>query len=466
MKEINTVGVVGMGYVGIPAAMLFADSPYYKKVYGFQRNSKNSGYKIEMLNDGRNPLKGDEPGLSELIRKVIHDKKFICTSDFSEIKECDAVTISIQTPFENPQDLIPNFEALFSGLQEIGKNLQRESLIVLESTVTPGTTEGVAKEILENESGLIAGKDFDLAHAPERVMVGHLIRNIQEYDRIVGGINETSTNRAAALYKPLLTKGKIIKMNATAAEVTKTAENTFRDLQIAAINQLALYCEAMGINVYDVRNGINSLKGAGVSREILMPGAGVGGHCLTKDTYHLERGVKISGGLDFPLCTESLFTVARDINDFMPTHMFRLTKDGLKRAGIDSYRSKIAILGWAFIADSDDNRNTPSEKYRDLMVQAGCNVAIHDPWVDSHYNAAIDHDLNRVLNEADAVCIMTGHLAYKNLTPDKIKNAINKNTRHVIIDGRNVIDPDTFINEGFIYKGIGRGDKNNHPIKG
>ena len=151
-------------------------------------------------------------------------------------------------------------------------------------------------------------------------MVGRLLRNIREHDRIVGGIDEVSTRRAAELYCPVLTLGKVIPMTATAAEVTKTAENTFRDLQIAAINELALYCEAMGINVYDVRTGIDSLKGEGITRAMLWPGAGVGGHCLTKDTYHLERGVQVlgKGALDYPAGEPSLYVLARHINDFMP----------------------------------------------------------------------------------------------------------------------------------------------------
>ena len=166
-------------------------------------------------------------------------------------------------------------------------------------------------------------------------MVGRLIRNIREHDRIVGGIDEASTRRATELYSPVLTSGKVIPMSSTAAEATKTAENTFRDLQIAAMNELALYCEAMQINVYDVRTGVDSLKGEGITRSLLWPGAGVGGHCLTKDTYHLERGVQVLGKdlLDYPKDEPSLFILARKINDFMPTHMFRLTLDALKRAG-------------------------------------------------------------------------------------------------------------------------------------
>ena len=241
---IRKIGVIGMGYVGIPAAALFADAPQFSRVVGFQRDSPSSGYKIAMLNRGESPLKGEEPGLEDLLRKVVGAGKFVCTPDFSQIADLDAVTLSIQTPFKNKDDLIPDFSALYDGIRNVGRNLRPGMLVVLESTITPGTTAGPARQMLEEESGLLAGKDFALAHAPERVMVGRLIRNIREHDRVVGGIDPVSTARAAELYTPVLTVGKVIPMTATAAEVTKTAENTFRDLQIAAANELALYCEA------------------------------------------------------------------------------------------------------------------------------------------------------------------------------------------------------------------------------
>ncbi|MDD5025402.1 MAG: nucleotide sugar dehydrogenase, partial [Methanoregula sp.] len=336
-----------MGYVGIPAAALIADAPGIEKVYGFQRDSPTSGYKIAMLNRGESPLKGEEPGLEALLHSVVGKKKFECTSDFSKIGGLDAVTLSIQTPFLNKDDLLPDFSALKDGILQVGRYLKPGMLVVLESTITPGTTTGFAREILESESSLVAGQDFALAHAPERVMVGRLLRNIREHDRIVGGIDPVSTRRAAELYSQVLTKGTVIPMTATAAEVTKTAENTFRDLQIAAINELALYCEAMGINVYDVRTGIDSLKGEGITRSLLYPGAGVGGHCLTKDTYHLERGVQQLGRdlLDYPKDEPSLFVLARRINDFMPRHMYRLTVDALARAGRPVKGARVAILG-------------------------------------------------------------------------------------------------------------------------
>jgi UDP-N-acetyl-D-mannosaminuronic acid dehydrogenase len=461
---IQNIGVVGMGYVGIPAAVLFAASPAFKKVYGFQRESASSGYKIEMLNRGESPLKGEEPGLSELLGNVVMAGKFSCTSDFSKIAACDAVTISIQTPFANPKDLIPDFSALFDGIRHVGRNFSPGALVVLESTVTPGTTTGAARKILEEESGMKAGVDFALAHAPERVMVGRLIRNIQEHDRIVGGIGDVSTSRARELYSPILTKGRIIPMTANAAEVTKTAENTFRDLQIAAVNELALYCEAMGINVYDVREGIASLKGDNITRAILWPGAGVGGHCLTKDTYHLERGMKVLGGqLDYPEGKDSLFVLARNINDFMPLHMATLTEQGLGRIGKSLNRSKIALLGWAFIANTNDARNTPSELFRDRAIASGATVSVHDTWVESYPGVPIARQLEEVCKNADAIVIFNAHEAYKNLSPIHLKSLCGCD-HPVIVDGRNVIDPDHFIKNGFVYKGIGRGDRNMHAL--
>jgi UDP-N-acetyl-D-mannosaminuronic acid dehydrogenase len=462
---IRRIGVVGMGYVGIPSAALFADVPHYGQVLGFQRDSPSSGYKIAMLNRGESPLRGEEPGLGDLLRKVTKSGRFTCTPDFSRVRECDAVTIAIQTPFRDPKDLEPDWTPLFDGIRNVGRNMAEGALVVLESTITPGTTTGAAREILEEESGLAAGEDFALAHAPERVMVGRLLRNIREHDRIVGGIDDASTQRATELYTPLLTTGRIIPMTATAAEVTKTAENTFRDLQIAAVNELALYCEAMGVNVYDVRNGIASLKEEGVTRAILWPGAGVGGHCLTKDTYHLERGLKvIAGPLDWPPEEKSLYLTARAINDFMPVHMYNLTREGLARTGKNVHGSRIALLGWAFIANSDDARNTPSEVYRDLAIEDGAQVSVHDPWVERYPGVEIDGDLQAVLAGADAVIIFTGHREYHALDPGKVKDLTGK--KHpLVVDGRNVVPADAWIAKGWVYKGIGRGDRNGHEIR-
>ena len=185
---IRRIGVTGMGCVGIPAAALFPAGLSFVRLQ--DRDAEPRGA----------PLKGEElPG------KVVGAGKFSCTADISTIAECDAVTLAIQTPFADPKDHIPDFTPLIEGLRNVGRHLVPGTLVVLESTITPGTTTGMAREILESESGLVAGEDFCLAHAPERVMVGRLLRNIREHDRIVGGIDDVSTARAVELYEPVLT---------------------------------------------------------------------------------------------------------------------------------------------------------------------------------------------------------------------------------------------------------------------
>jgi UDP-N-acetyl-D-mannosaminuronic acid dehydrogenase len=462
---IRTIGVVGMGYVGIPSAVLFAHSPATSFVYGFQRDSSTGRQKISMLNRGESPLRGEEPHLADILRRVVHEGKFHCTPDFRHIRECDAVTLAIQTPFLKPDDLIPDFTPLEEGIRQVGKHMTPGTLVVIESTVTPGTTAGVARSILECESGMVAGKDFALAHAPERVMVGRLIQNIQDYDRIIGGIDPISNRRAQELYSRVLVNGKMILMSATAAEVEKTAENTLRDLQIAAMNELALYCEAMEVNIYEVRTGIASLRGEGVSRALLWPGAGVGGHCLTKDTYHLERGARNAPfPVDYPSGKDSLFVLARAVNDFMPRHMWHLTIEGLTRIGVPASGARIALLGWAFIANSDDARNTPSEMYRDLAQESGATVRVHDPYVDTYPGVQIERDLEEVLSGADAIALFTDHAQYRGLNASHIRMR-SGHAHPVIVDGRNLIDADAFIRAGFVYKGVGRGDKNSHPLE-
>jgi len=214
-----------------------------------------------------------------------------------------------------------------------------------------------------------------------------------------------------------------------------------------------------------VRSGIDSLKGEGITRALLYPGAGVGGHCLTKDTYHLERGVQLmgKGALDYPKGEPSLYILARRINDFMPVHMVRLTLDALKRARVSPKGARIALLGWAFLSNSDDTRNTPAEPYRNRLLEEGVSVQVHDPYVSGYHGVPVLGDLDDAVRGADAIVIFAGHRHYRDLDPVRLRKLSGK-AHPVIVDGRNMIDPDAFIRCGFVYKGIGRGDKNSHPI--
>ena len=419
MDPIKVVGVIGMGYVGIPSAVAFAQ--VYDKVWGFQRLSESSGHKIAQLNKGIYQLKGEEPELPDLLKEVVTSGKFVCTSDMSKLSECDAITITVQTP-------VGNTSALMEACMSIVKYGKVGTLVVIESTVPPGTTKAM-KSLL---------KDFMVAHAPERVTPGRLLRNLTEHDRVIGGVDEWDTQRAIELYTPVV--GKIIPMSSTAAEVTKTAENAFRDLQIAAVNQLAMYCEDLGVSVWDVKAGIDSLKGEGITRALLQPGAGVGGHCLPKDTYYLVNNVRT----DVP----SIFVLARKINDFMPAHMFELLNSALEPCNID--HPKIAILGWAFSPNTGDCRNTPAGLFRELCLKSGMDVSCHDPYV-------WDVELGSVVTSADAIVVFTAHNCYGELNPEWLAGLMNT---LIVIDGRNVINPEEFISAGFIYRGVGRGDLN------
>jgi len=190
--------VVGMGYVGIPAAALFADVKRFK-VVGIQRRSKRSGWKIDWINEGKNPIGGDEPGLSELIKKVVKKGTFRVTDDFSECKDTDVILIDVQTPTDERG--IPHYNSLKEVSKKIGVIMPKNVLVVIESTVAPGTTENIVRPILEKKSNKKAGEDFFLAYSYERVMVGRLLHNITMLPRIVGGIDKESTKRAMKLYK-------------------------------------------------------------------------------------------------------------------------------------------------------------------------------------------------------------------------------------------------------------------------
>ena len=276
---MNKIAVIGMGYVGIPAAVLLADAGY--DVTGIQRRSKRSGWKIDWLNQGRCPIGGNEPELPEMLAKVVKAGKFRVTDDYSILKEADIILIDVQTPTD--ENHVPRYESLKEVSHQIGQLLHPGQVVIIESTVAPGTTERLVKPILEQESRLKAGlpEGFGLCFSYERVMVGRLIHNIREYPKIVGGIDARSTEIAMKMYLSIV-KGGVHGTNPMTAEIAKTVENAYRDVQIAFSNEVALLCEALGVDVYDVRRFVNglpndpSVPSANPVRNMHFPGAGVG----------------------------------------------------------------------------------------------------------------------------------------------------------------------------------------------
>jgi len=439
------IAVIGMGYVGIPCAALLAEVDEYH-VTGIQRRSVRSGWKIEMLNSGKSPFEGNEPGLDELIESVVKKGTFKVTDDFNVLKEMDIVLIDVQTPTdENHQ---PQYVSLKEVSHTLGKLMKPGSLIVIESTVAPGTTQNIVQPILEEESGMKGGEDFHLAFSYERVMPGHLIEFIVDFPRVVGGISPESTRRAVEMYKKIVKK-TVHSTDTLTAELTKTIENAYRDVNIAFANEMALVCESLGVNVFEVRDLINERH----DRHMHIPGTGVGGHCLPKDSWLLRHGLHEYG---LVRVEPEFIALARKINDFMPVHAAELIMQALAEKKISTKDAKVAVLGIAYLEDSDDVRNTPSTALIETLERHGITVKAHDPFVrqQEYPHAQIVRDLHIALRDVDAAIIATKHAEYYKMDPEKLKSLMRT---HIMVDGRNVLPGKEWEAKGFIYKGVGKG---------
>ena len=450
--KTTRVAVIGMGYVGIPAAALFADVPGFE-VVGVQRRSPRSGWKIDQLNKGGSPFPETEPEIGELIRRVVMEKRtFRVAEHMAEAAGADAILIDVQTPVE--ADHAPRYESLKEVAAQVGGQLRKRVLVCIESTVAPGTTVNMVKPILEKSSGMRAGSDFHLAFSYERVMVGRLLHNIRNYPRIVGGFTPACGERAAELYRRIV-KAPVVVTDCLTAEVAKTAENAYRDVNIAFANEIALICESLGVNVYEVRQLVNNLPndasnpGANPVRNMHLPGAGVGGHCLPKDSWLLKYGVDTYGRL--PVETPILVG-ARRLNDSMPGHMADLAEKALREKGVPLKTARIAVLGFAFLEESDDTRNTPAVPFIEALRSKGIGeIVVHDPFVRSDERVRIETDLDKVLRNADCACLLTKHKLYLQLDWPK---AVKQMRRAILLDGRDAIRPDE-ANYRLIKVGVG-----------
>lgn len=438
------ISVIGMGYVGIPVAALLADQKGVD-VTGIQRRSQRSGWKIEVLNAGKSPFEGTEPGLDDLVRRVVQKGSFRVTEDFAVIKDMDIVLIDVQTPTDGA-DHKPRYLSLKEVSRQVGTYMKKGTLVVIESTVAPGTTQFVMQPILERKSGLKAGRDFCLAYSYERVMPGRLLDYIMNLPRIVGGVDKKSRDKAVQLYKKIV-KAKILSTDILTAETSKTIENAYRDVNIAFANEMAMACESLGIDVYEVRGLINSRA----ERHMHVPGIGVGGHCLPKDTWLLNYGVRQYGTV--PMNPEFV-RLARKINDFMPTHATEMIKEALASRKISLRDAKIAILGVAYLEDSDDVRNTPAYDLIREVEAYGAEVVAHDPYVNTFPEAELSRDLDHVIKGADCMVIATKHKPYFKIDLKRVKSLMRT---PIIVDGRNLLDRAKAEKAGFVYKGIGKG---------
>jgi len=450
---VTNIVVIGMGYVGIPCAALLADIDGFQ-VTGLQRRSKRSGWKIEHLNQGKSPIEGDEPGLAELIAKVVKKGTFSVTDDVTVLEDADVILIDVQTPTD--ENHIPQYHSLREVSEQIGKHMKKGTLVIVESTVAPGTTQNVVQKIIEEHSGLQGGEDFDLAFAYERVMPGKLINNIVNLPRIVGGITPKSAERSVEIYSKIV-KAKVHTTDVLTAELSKTIENAYRDVNIAFVNEMALVCESLGVNVYEIIELVNELP----SRMLHIPGAGVGGHCLPKDTWLLRYGLNQYG---VHKMEPRFIALAREVNNHMPIHMAHLIEDALLEKGLQLHDATITVLGAAYLENSDDTRNTPAASLVHYLESKGASVIIHDPhvreWEFGEHK--MERDFNKAVKNSDCIAIVTKHREYLNLDLDKLKETMRT---LVIVDGRNIFDEKMITKAGFEYRGIGKAGARNEYVE-
>lgn len=458
-KKANLL-VIGMGYVGIPLAISFAREEFH--VTGYDINPE----KVNSLNQGIYPIKGNEPGMPELVTEVVAKGNFRATTNSGLIASSDVIFVVVDTPLIGQENnRRPNLHNLEKACEVIGKYLKKGAMVIIESTLAPLTMQKTVQPIIENSSKLIAGKDFLLCHCPERVMPGRLLHNLLNYDRVIGGINLESARIAKELYSHIV-KGELVTTSLIHAELTKTGENAYRDMEIAFANMLALLCDDLGANVYEVRDLINRSP----YRNVHMPGAGVGGHCIPKDSIlMISNASKRFRGVDG---FDSLVLTCRDINDYMPMHMRELLESSMETqihlSTFCDYEFIVAILGYSYLPESDDDRCSPTQTLLENLDLA-TEIRLHDPFVPkenmckalssaSKYftNYAVAKTWQEAVKGADAVIIMVAHNEYKNIPLRRLQGLMSHNpSGNIIIDGRNVFDKKSARELGFIYKGIG-----------
>ncbi|MGQ4911802.1 MAG: nucleotide sugar dehydrogenase [Candidatus Thorarchaeota archaeon] len=441
---VTKITVIGMGYVGIPAAALLADVDGFQ-VTGLQRRSKRSGWKIEHLNAGKSPFEGDEPGLDELIARVVKKGSFRVTDDVEVLRESDVILIDVQTPTD--ANHIPQYQSLKEVSKQIGERITKGTLVVVESTVAPGTTQNIVQKIIEEHSGLKGGEDFHLAFAYERVMPGKLVHNIVNLPRIVGGITPRCAEMALDIYSKIV-KANIHTTDVLTAELSKTIENAYRDVNIAFANEMALVCESLGVNVYEIVDLVNELP----SRMMHIPGAGVGGHCLPKDTWLLRYGLNEYGSQKME---PRFITLAREINNHMPVHMAYLIEDALEARGVKIHDATVTILGIAYLENADDTRNSPAAALISALEAKGAKVVLHDPYVREWDLGPhdIERDLTKAAEGSDCLALVTKHRDYNDLDFESLKKTMRTPT---LVDGRNLYDEREVTAAGFEYRAIGK----------
>ncbi|MBN1385122.1 MAG: nucleotide sugar dehydrogenase [Elusimicrobia bacterium] len=418
-KKKAIVGVIGLGYVGLPLAVEFASSGFY--TIGFDVDNR----KISELKKGRSYIQYTP---SSKVKDLTRIKRFEATKDFSKLKNCDSIIICVPTPLTQAKE--PDMRFVVDTVKVISKYLRREQLVVLESTTYPGTTDEIVKPILE-KTGLKAGKDFYLAFSPEREDPGNKKWTTKKIPKVVGGINKISTEIASLLYGKAV-DSVVTVSSAKVAEATKMLENTFRAVNIAMVNELKILFDKMGFDIWEV---IKASKTKPFGFMPFYPGPGWGGHCIPIDPFYLSWKAK-----QYKLRTKFI-EHAGEVNTEMPEYVIEKLQSALREKQIPLKKAKVLILGMAYKKDTDDTRESPSLELIKVLEKKGVplnQIDYNDPYIPCPPKMR-RHQIKKKsvpltvsnLKRFDAVIISTDHTCYN-------YNLIIENSK-LIIDTRNSV---------------------------
>jgi len=390
------IGILGLGYVGLPLAAAFGEAGF--SVVGVDPDQR----KVEALNQGTSYIQ-DVP--TEQVRRLVKAGKLIATTDFTALRQVDAVSICVPTPLRKTGD--PDMSFIMSATSELAKNMHRGMVVVLESTTYPGTTRELLLPMLGQEQNLTVGEDFFLAFSPERVDPGREDWTTLNTPKVIGGITPECSEVAAVWYGQAL-KTVVPVSSAEAAELSKLLENTFRMINIGMVNELAIMCDRLGVDVWEVIDAA-ATKPFGFMK--FTPGPGLGGHCIPIDPLYLSWKMK-----SFQY-TARFIELASDINTNMPRYVVSRVMDAMNEQGKTLKGSKCLVLGAAYKPDIDDIRESPALDVIGLLQKKGATVDYHDPYIPhlhTHDGLEMDSvkDLMNAVREADCVVIVTNHSQY------------------------------------------------------
>ena len=412
-----TVGVIGLGYVGLPLAVAFSKK---FKVIGYDTNGKN----ITFLKQGKSYIK-------DVDNKEINTMKFFPTNDFRDLKKCNFIVITVPTPLK--KDKTPDLSYIKEAAKMIGKVLKKGQFIILESTTYPGTTEEILIPILEEESRLKVINDFGIAYSPERIDPGNKKYKIENTPKVIGSLNP-KLNEVVTLFYNTIVKKVIRVKDCKTAEAVKMMENVFRNVNIALVNEFALIFEKMDINIWEV---IKAAKTKPYGYMAFYPGPGVGGHCIPLDPYYISYRAKQFGII--PRFIET----AGEINDYMPIHIVNLADKVLKKIGKKIRYTKVAVLGLSYKPDISDTRESPAIRIIEELIERDADIKVYDPYVKSIKTRSGDFysekNIEEILKWAECIIFVTAHTLFRENLSKILITLNNRHEQKVIIDGVNIL---------------------------